>query len=105
MIARPAHRSEQSASTSSRMTESYSGHRQGKKAGRGFPDEESSAGGNEAHLVTFVVMPSLAALAVVIVALASLAFLGYQVRGLRRQRRNLRHWERGEPLEKTGDWD
>jgi len=70
-----------------------------------LPDEQSSAGANEARLVTFVVMPSLAALAVVIVALASLAFLGYQVRDLRRQRRNLRHWERGEPLEKTGDWD
>jgi hypothetical protein len=28
-----------------------------------------------------------------------------QVKELRRQKRNLRHWERGEPLEGAGDWD
>jgi hypothetical protein len=50
-------------------------------------------------------MPRLAAIAVAIAALASLTFLTYQVRDLRRRNRNLLHWERGEPLEKTGDWD
>jgi hypothetical protein len=28
-----------------------------------------------------------------------------QVRTLRRRKRNLKHWENGEPLEGTGDWD
>jgi len=27
-----------------------------------------------------------------------------QVRDLLRQKRNLKHWERGEPLEKVDDW-
>ena len=32
-------------------------------------------------------------------------FLVRQVRELRRRKRNLKHWEKGEPLEGVGDWD
>jgi hypothetical protein len=32
-------------------------------------------------------------------------FLGNGIRVLRRRRRNLKHWEKGEPLEGVGDWD
>jgi hypothetical protein len=46
---------------------------------------------------------------VVIVSLVSLGcvvFLANQIRSLRRRRRNLRHWERDEPLEgRDSDWD
>jgi len=44
----------------------------------------------------------------IIIALAilgSAVMIWNQIRQLRRQRRNLRHWERGEPLEKTNNWD
>ena len=45
---------------------------------------------------------------IIIVALVSagcVAFLVSQVRALRRQNRNLKHWENNEPLEGAGDWD
>jgi hypothetical protein len=48
-------------------------------------------------------MPVLVLLTVIVVG--SVVFLGYQIKILRRQKRNLRHWERGEPLEDNGDWD
>jgi hypothetical protein len=50
-------------------------------------------------------MSTAGAIAVAVASLAALAFLARQVLDLRRQRRNLKHWERDEPLEKTGDWD
>jgi hypothetical protein len=40
-----------------------------------------------------------------IATLGSVVFIVRQIRDLRRQRRNLKHWERNEPLEKTDDWD
>ena len=42
---------------------------------------------------------------VALVSLGCLVFLVGQIRALRRQKRNLEHWEKGEPLEGTGDWD
>ena len=42
---------------------------------------------------------------VVLVGAGCVVFLVQQVRILRRQKRNLRHWEKGEPLEGVGDWD
>ena len=45
---------------------------------------------------------------IIIVALVSagcVVFLVRQVRDLRRKKRNLEHWEKGEPLEGVGDWD
>lgn len=50
-------------------------------------------------------MPLAALIAVVIVSIGCLVFLAVQVRNLRRQKRNLIHWEKDEPLEGTGDWD
>jgi len=45
---------------------------------------------------------------VVIVTLVSagcVVFLVQQVRHLLRKKRNLKHFEKGEPLEGVGDWD
>ncbi|HVV50262.1 MAG TPA: hypothetical protein VHO06_11425 [Polyangia bacterium] len=50
-------------------------------------------------------MPLPALIAVVIVSVGCVIFLVSQVRKLRRQKRNLVHWEKGEPLEGVGDWD
>lgn len=50
-------------------------------------------------------MPLPALIFVGLTVVGSIAFLVHQVRSLRRQRRNLRHWERGEPLEGVSDWD
>jgi hypothetical protein len=50
-------------------------------------------------------MPVPAIVFVTLVALGSALFLANQIRELRRRRRNLRHWEKDEPLEKVGDWD
>lgn len=50
-------------------------------------------------------MPLPAKIIVGIAILGSIAFLVYQVRDLLRQKRNLKHWERDEPLEKAGEWD
>ncbi len=55
--------------------------------------------------VQTLLMPLFAIVMVTIAILASVIFLGYQVKVQLRRRRNLKHWERGEPLEGTGDWD
>lgn len=41
----------------------------------------------------------------ILVSAGCIVFLASQIRVARRRARNLRHWERDEPLEKTGDWD
>ncbi len=50
-------------------------------------------------------MPLPAAILVTIVSIGSIAMVAFQVRDLLRRKRNLKHYERGEPLEKTGEWD
>ena len=50
-------------------------------------------------------MPLPARIAVTLTAMGSVAFLVSQVRELLRRKRNLKHFERDEPLEKAGDWD
>lgn len=50
-------------------------------------------------------MPVWAIVIVPLVAAGCVVFLVAQVRTLRRRHRNLKHWERDEPLEGTGDWD
>jgi hypothetical protein len=50
-------------------------------------------------------MPLPAIVLVTVVTLGCVLFLAQQVRTLRRRKRNLRHWEKGEPLEGVGDWD
>jgi hypothetical protein len=50
-------------------------------------------------------MPLPAIVIVTLVTIGSIVFLAQQVRTLRRRRRNLRHWEKGEPLEGVDDWD
>lgn len=40
-----------------------------------------------------------------ITVFGSIAMVIFQIRDLLRRRRNLKHFERDEPLEKTGDWD
>ena len=50
-------------------------------------------------------MPLPALIAVTIVSIGCVIFLAAQVRSLRRQKRNLTHWEKDEPLEDVGDWD
>jgi len=50
-------------------------------------------------------MPLPALIIVVLVSAGAVVYLIGQVRNLRRQKRNLQHWERGEPLEGAGDWD
>jgi hypothetical protein len=50
-------------------------------------------------------MPLFAAVALTITVAGSVAFLANSVRQLRRRKRNLEHWEKGEPLEGVGDWD
>jgi hypothetical protein len=50
-------------------------------------------------------MPVSAKIIVGLVVVGAIAFLVHQVRDLLRQKRNLKHWERDEPLEKVGDWD
>jgi hypothetical protein len=42
---------------------------------------------------------------VVVVSIGCVVFLVSQVRTLLRRKRNLKHWERDEPLEGAGDWD
>jgi len=42
---------------------------------------------------------------VTLVAIGCVVFLVNGVRALRRRRRNLIHWEKGEPLEGVDDWD
>jgi hypothetical protein len=50
-------------------------------------------------------MPIPAAVAVTIAVIGGVVFLANGVRTLRRRKRNLVHWEKGEPLEGVGDWD
>jgi hypothetical protein len=50
-------------------------------------------------------MPLWAKIATVIACIGAVAFLIAQIRALRRQKRNLAHWEKDEPLEGVGDWD
>jgi heme/copper-type cytochrome/quinol oxidase subunit 2 len=50
-------------------------------------------------------MPLPMIVIVAIVSLGAVVFLVQQVRSLRRRKRNLKHWERNEPLEGVGDWD
>jgi hypothetical protein len=50
-------------------------------------------------------MPLPAIVIITLVTLGSVLFLANQIKDLRRRRRNLRHWERDEPLERAGDWD
>ena len=50
-------------------------------------------------------MPVPVIVMVTLVALGCIVFLAQQVKALRRRKRNLRHWEKDEPLEGVGDWD
>jgi hypothetical protein len=50
-------------------------------------------------------MPIFAAVALAITVIGAVAFLANGIRQLRRRKRNLEHWEKGEPLEGVGDWD
>lgn len=50
-------------------------------------------------------MPLPALVVVTLVSIGAVVYLVFQVRALRRQKRNLQHWEKGEPLEGVGDWD
>jgi hypothetical protein len=51
-------------------------------------------------------MPLPAAIAVTIAVLGSAAYLTNTVRTMLRRRRNMKHWEKGEPLEGgIGEWD
>ncbi|HVU52832.1 MAG TPA: hypothetical protein VHL80_19255 [Polyangia bacterium] len=50
-------------------------------------------------------MPLPAIVAVSITVIGSVVFLGNGIRALRRRRRNLERWKKGEPLEGVGDWD
>jgi hypothetical protein len=49
-------------------------------------------------------MPGAAGVIVGITVLGSIALVVFQVRDLLRRRRNMKHFERDEPLEKTDDW-
>jgi hypothetical protein len=49
-------------------------------------------------------MPRSVAVIVALVAIGAVVFWANQIRTLRRRRRNLRHWERDEPLEGVDDW-
>jgi hypothetical protein len=49
-------------------------------------------------------MPLSAAVIVTLVVLGAVALWAHQIRALRRRRRNLRHWEKDEPLEGVDDW-
>ena len=50
-------------------------------------------------------MPLPMLIVAVLVSAGCVVWLLRQVRELRRRKRNLEHWEKGEPLEGTGDWD
>ncbi len=49
-------------------------------------------------------MPLSLAVLVAIAAVGAVVLWANQIRTLRRRRRNLRHWERDEPLEGVDDW-
>jgi hypothetical protein len=50
-------------------------------------------------------MPLPMLIVIILVGAGCVAFLVQQVRTLLRRKRNIRHWEKGEPLEGVGDWD
>jgi hypothetical protein len=50
-------------------------------------------------------MPLPMLVIIILVSIGAVVWLGFQIQSLRRQKRNLIHWEKGEPLEGTGDWD
>jgi len=50
-------------------------------------------------------MPLPMLIVAILVGAGCVVFLVQQVRTLLRRKRNIRHWERGEPLEGVGDWD
>ena len=50
-------------------------------------------------------MPLPAQIVVTLTVLGSVAMIVHQIRDLLRRKRNLKHFERDEPLEKAGDWD
>ena len=50
-------------------------------------------------------MPLPMLIIVIVVGAGCVVFLVKQVRVLQRRKRNIRHWEKGEPLEGVGDWD
>jgi hypothetical protein len=50
-------------------------------------------------------VPLPALVVVSLAAVGAVLYVANSVRELRRQKRNLRHWEKDEPLEDTGDWD
>ena len=50
-------------------------------------------------------MPLPMLVIIILVGAGCIAFLTHQVRTLLRRKRNLEHWEKGEPLEGVGDWD
>ena len=50
-------------------------------------------------------MPLPMLVIVILVSAGCVVFLVQQVRDLRRKKRNLEHYEKGEPLEGVGDWD
>ena len=49
-------------------------------------------------------MPLPLAFLVAVAVFGALGLWDNQIRTLRRRRRNLRHWERDEPLEGVDDW-
>lgn len=51
------------------------------------------------------VMPLPAQIVVTLTVLGCAAMIVHQIRDLLRRKRNLKHFERDEPLEKAGDWD
>jgi hypothetical protein len=50
-------------------------------------------------------MPVPMLIVIILVSAGCVVFLVQQVRDLRRRKRNLEHFEKGEPLEGVGDWD
>jgi hypothetical protein len=50
-------------------------------------------------------MPTSIRILVALTVLGGLAMIVKQLLDLRRQRRNLKHWERDEPLENSDGWD
>ncbi|HVZ73954.1 MAG TPA: hypothetical protein VHJ20_16355 [Polyangia bacterium] len=50
-------------------------------------------------------MPIPAILAIIGAVIFGVGMITFEVRTLRRRKRNMKHWENDEPLEKAGDWD
>ena len=60
---------------------------------------------SEARKFKLRLMPLPMLIIVIVVGAGCIAFLIKQVRTLQRRKRNIRHWEKGEPLEGVGDSD